>query len=299
MFDDDGNLSSNESAIAVVSKPEAALALQPGTPEFERTSCWMAQEYHDGTREIERLIRALHERCERLEAAFALNVDDYARFGVDVHYNGHSYALRYNADLAPMFAAMKREAWGVLSNTLGIKNVMSVAKRAEFERQLESGELPPITAETIVSVLMGLAGQAKEFAQEAAKEVFDLLRPRGHWAAKFKTNNAFRVGKRVILPWYVDSAYRGSFRVCYSHEQHLTATDGVFHLLDGKGVMRENRGPLLLAINASSTGIGETEYFKFKCCKNRNLHLEFKRLDLVKELNMLAVGERVLGDDIS
>ena len=29
--------------------------------------------------------------------------------------------------------------------------------------------------------------------------------------------------------------------------------------------------------------------------KNRNLHLEFKRLDLVKELNYLGAGERVLG----
>ena len=35
-----------------------------------------------------------------------------------------------------------------------------------------------------------------------------------------------------------------------------------------------------------------------KCFKNRNLHLEFKNLELVKELNLLAAGERVLGADV-
>ena len=37
---------------------------------------------------------------------------------------------------------------------------------------------------------------------------------------------------------------------------------------------------------------------RFKCYKNRNLHLEMRRLDLVKELNGLAAGEYVLGNDM-
>jgi hypothetical protein len=55
------------------------------------------------------------------------------------------------------------------------------------------------------------------------------------------------------------------------------------------------RSPLVAAIEAAEDGHGETAYFKFKCHKNRNLHLEFKRLDLVKQLNGLATGEYVLG----
>ncbi len=72
-----------------------------------------------------------------------------------------------------------------------------------------------------------------------------------------------------------------------------------FLLLDGKGVIREHRGPLYRAIEESQDGRGQTDYFKFRCCKNRNLHLEMKRLDLVKQLNLLATAETVLGHDIT
>ncbi len=174
---------------------------------------------------------------------------------------------------------MERRAWEVLVDALGIKNVMSVAKRKAFDEQLRKGELPPVSEQTVIATMFGLTDQAKDFATEAAREVFDLLRPRGHLGGQYVTNSAFRVGRRVILPYRVDQRYgdRG-YTVNHDRSQELTAIDGIFHLLDGKGVMRENRGPLVAAINSSDkTGRGETIYFRFKCFKNRNLHLEFKR----------------------
>lgn len=269
-------------------------AAPPGSPEFERTASYMAREFTEATAEIARLVDALHVQTARLDAAFRVDQEDrYSRFGITLGYDGQR-----DIDLDDLHKAMERRAWDVLVDTLGIKNVMSVAKRKLFDEQLKRGELPPVSEQTIVAILIGLADQAKDFARDAAREVFDLLRPRGHWGGQYATNNAFRVGRRVILPWKVELGYGGGFRVHYGCEQTLTAIDGVFHLLDGKGIMRENKGPLVAAINATDrTGRGETAYFRFKCFKNRNLHLEFKNLELVKQLNLLATGERVLGED--
>jgi len=176
---------------------------------------------------------------------------------------------------------------------------MSVKKRKDFDEQLERGDLPDITEESILDILIGLCGQAQDFAKEMALEVFSILRPRGHWGGEYKTNDAFRVGRRVILPGRVDQwTSEHKFHVSYYHEQDITAIDAVFHLLDGKGVLKVNRGPLYQAINDSRDGRGETDYFRFKCFKNRNLHLEMKRLDLVRQLNLLATGEHVLGHDM-
>jgi hypothetical protein len=61
-------------------------------------------------------------------------------------------------------------------------------------------------------------------------------------------------------------------------------------LLDGKGVPGGYASPLMDAIQTSRTGTGETDYFEFRCCVNRNLHITFKRLDLVKQLNAVAGG---------
>ena len=289
----------NETALILRSTDDitaAAAPGAPGSPEFARTASHMAREFTAATTEIARLVRALHAQTQRLDEAFRTDdADTYSRFGVELEYDG-----RRRVDLDDMHEAMERRAWDVLVDKLGIKNVMSVAKRKAFDEQLKSGTLPPVSEQTITATLIGLVDQAADFATEAAREVFDLLRPRSGWGGQYATNSAFRVGRRVILPYRVERRYGGDgYRVDYHREQELTAIDGVFHLMDGRGIMRENKGPLIKAINATdTTGRGETEYFRFRCFKNRNLHIEFKRLDLVKQLNGLAAGEYVLGDDV-
>lgn len=49
-------------------------------------------------------------------------------------------------------------------------------------------------------------------------------------------------------------------------------------------------------ITNSPDGTGKTDYFRFRCCLNGNLHLEFLRLDLVAKLNAVAGGNRLRTD---
>lgn len=67
----------------------------------------------------------------------------------------------------------------------------------------------------------------------------------------------------------------------------------MFALLDGKPGVTTHQGWLADAICAADGGIGETEYFAFKCYGNGNLHLRFKRMDLVKKLNAVAGGRNL------
>lgn len=260
----------------------------------EQTARDMARVFQARVAEMSRLMVRMDECGDEMSSI--LDPDNTTYNGFRVSF-GYSHDYRYSSTSRDeIFDKMKRHAWRIIFNRLGLRNIMSVKRREEFEKQLESGDVPEITEDTIVSVIKGMAGQAKDFAKEAAREVFDLLRPNGSYHKSYKTNSVFRVGKRVILGWMVEHGYgKGKFRVSYRKEQLTTAIDAVFHLLDGKGIMREDRGPLYQAINASETGSGETEYFKFRGFKNGNLHLTFKRLDLVKQLNGLAVGEFVLG----
>lgn len=258
----------------------------------EATACQLARTYAANIALIRSNIEQLKQCTKNLREAFG---EHDSRYHFDINL---SYQHGRTSSEDGIYDGMKRAAWRILSNKLGLRNVMSVKRRKEFDEQLERGELPEITEETIVTVLLGLIGQAKEFAKEAAKEVFDILRPRG-WSSKYKTNNVFKIGKRVILAYAVERGWSDTngFRASYHKEQELIAIDGVFHLMDGKGIMREDRGPLVKAISEAKEGKGETPYFSFKCFKNRNLHIQFKRLDLVKQLNGLAVGEFVLGED--
>lgn len=270
----------------------------PGSPEFEANATYMAREFSEALASITEAFDKMTAATKRIDAAFRCERDGdlsaWSRFGLDLEYRRHRCA-----DAAEIREHLEREAWGVLVEKMGLRNVMSVAKRKEFDEQLQRGELPPVSEQTITGILLGLAGQAKDFARDAAREVFDILRPRGAWREKFATNDPFRVGRRVILSNRVERGYNGGFRANYHYQQELTAIDGIFHMLDGQGIMRENRGPLVKAIEeCGNAGRGETSYFRFKCFKKGTLHLEFKNLELVKELNLLAAGERVLGEDV-
>ena len=140
-------------------------------------------------------------------------------------------------------------------------------------------------------MMEGTLAQVHTFIEEAVKEVFEFLRPPG---SRFKTNSEFEIGKRVILRYACETNYQGGFRLDFYREQNIRGIDNVFHALDGNGTVHTHRGPLVDAINqCGRDGQGETQYFRFKCFLNRNLHLEFKRLDLVAKLNQVAGGMRL------
>lgn len=84
----------------------------------------------------------------------------------------------------------------------------------------------------------------------------------------------------------------------YRRNAEATALEKVFLALDGKGmVTRTHHSDLYQAIvECGEDGIGETDYFAFRCFKNGNLHLTFKRPDLVRRLNQIAGGKRLRGE---
>jgi hypothetical protein len=58
--------------------------------------------------------------------------------------------------------------------------------------------------------------------------------------------------------------------------------------------LKQNCAEFAGVLNSSPNGEGQTEYFRFRSFKNGNLHLWFLRGDLVKEMNSVAGGEKVL-----
>jgi hypothetical protein len=128
-----------------------------------------------------------------------------------------------------------------------------------------------------------------DLLDETISEAFETLRPR---RSHLKTNSEYEVGKKVILSYIVEVGY--SFMATYA-ENRLRSIDNAFHLLDGKGPIKYP-GDLVTTLRSAlqqKTIRCETEYFSCEWYKNGNLHLTFKRLDLVRELNKRAGGSRL------
>lgn len=191
-------------------------------------------------------------------------------------------------------AKLKKDAWAVIVERMELRRLLSIRRRTELDSQIEKGELPELSIENVMALFETSAANVNTYLEEAVKEVFDYLRPP---QSKYKTNTEFELGKRVILTWQVEKGWsRGKFRVNYHRDKHLTALDNVFHMIDGKGPVKSYHGPLYNAITDSPDGTGSTDYFKFRCCLNGNLHLEFLKPALVSKLNAIAGGSRLRTD---
>jgi hypothetical protein len=278
----------------------------------------MASAYQEGIARIRKATAELHEAQELIVKAFG---------------DGYHFSLRYhhmsdNISISPecwrdIEREFHRAAWSAILAKTGIYKVMSSKRAQELREALgeyggkrtyfrdSNGDavlsdprdplnaFPPITPETITQVVKGYASSATEFLEEAVKQEYDYWKPSPYNCRerrKYKRNDEFVLGKRIIRSYMVTTGWGGKFRIQYGQpEEHCTALDNIFHMLDGKKGLEGYRGPFVDTVNASATGAGETDYFKFKCHLNGNLHLEFKRLDLLALFNRVAGRNRLPG----
>lgn len=255
----------------------------------------MAAVYQTNIEQILTLRRQLMNAMRQIREAFPGSYRSLKTFELKVEVCGETDDLAIRRE-------MKRAAWAILIGKLGLHRVMSTRKRAEMDDAFSNvtrrsktdpiDKFPEITPEAMLEVLTGYASSAQEFLTESIEEVYRWLKP--HQNDDYKTNvaNRWKLTRKVILSYALaDSQYSRTYGVSYSDttQRMLHALDNIMHLLDGRGIPHEHYGPLLTAIGNTRTdgnGRGETEYFRFRCCKNRSLHLEFKRADLVQQFNV-------------
>lgn len=251
--------------------------------------------YEDACRKVQDGYRLLEEAEKQLNSVLGERYFEFATIDHYDHKKGKAAADHIKSKL-------KKNVWKGLIDRLGLRKILSVKRAEEFDKKFNDKRewdndpdiFPEITTINVFDLFQSLMGSSNDFAKEAVMEVYQFLHPHvAAWNKQYKTNekNAkFDLGEKVILVWWVEGSYSRSspFRVPYGHEAEFVALDRVFHLLDGAGIPKGYKSPLVDAINMSPTGTGETEYFKFKCYRNRNLHLTFKRMDLVQELNQIA-----------
>lgn len=195
---------------------------------------------------------------------------------------------------ARVLGRINERIWTHVVKLMEIRTVLSIAKAKELDDQLKEGKFPEITYDNIFNTFLAIMAQAKDFAAEQIREVYNWLLPRSETARQYKTNTMWELGKKVIK-YGIERPYHSAdtWKISYWYEQNYIALDKAFHILDGKAMPKENYyGPLVTAIRQAKgeQPEGETDYFRFKLYGNGNIHITFKRADLVREFNRVAGG---------
>lgn len=196
---------------------------------------------------------------------------------------------------------IKQKAWRYAYEKMNIKRFLSVKRMKQFDEGFyNEKEIPEFSSKNVYDMLGSAVNSAKDYLEEAILEVYEYLRPASkQWNSGHKTNEKhgkYALGKKVIITGVMTTSYGFGLRVndYYGRSNKLIAVDRVFHALDGKPVDNDKVYVSELVDAINTQGTGETQYFKFRAHKNGNLHLEFKRMDLVKKLNKVAGCETEL-----
>ncbi len=253
---------------------------------------------------IRDVVTVYEEQVTRLRACYATMADIQQKLSEQFAGDGVTLAVGRKRErhdwseesLAEGIRHIDVQVWRRLVDKLEVRRFLSIRKARELDEAIEKHAMPPITYENVMGLLLTFQQQGQEFAKEAVREVFERLRVR---CSKLKTNSEFEVGPKVILPLAVEyRPWSGKAGVRSFSEQDLRALENVFHLLDGKAARnRDHYSAAQQAIEAVPFGeTTETELFVLRAFANGNLHVTFKRPDLVAKLNQVAGGKRLRGE---
>lgn len=187
-----------------------------------------------------------------------------------------------------------RQVWGHVIGMTDLERLMDKTAKDGFRQQLMK-EPPEFTAGNVVATLRQFVADADTIFKRGIAVAFSALDRR------FRSHDGWKIGSRVIL----DRAFSGmgSWNYYSNQRDSLQDIERVFQVLDEKpapdGDPVPTRYPgIVAAIEEDRHGKGygakqsesESEYFKARCYLNGNLHLWFKRDDLVDRVNRL-LGE--------
>lgn len=257
------------------------------------TAVKLAAEYKAAVESLKQINADLLATRQRLADAFDVERSGYD-FDVSLHYRGRGESIEQ------VLKSMKLAAWRAILDRLKIRSVMSSKRVRELDSAL-SGDpadaFPEIDPDNIEDVARGYVMSAIDFLEEAVAEEYEFWRPNLHVRNERYVRNdgsEFALQAKIIKGWMVERCNWGNtkWRPRYGNESHIRALDNIFHMLDDKGPLTTYMGELGAAIS-NSDGTGETDYFKFKCFQNGNLHLWIRRNDLLDKFNQIAGRNRL------
>ncbi len=177
------------------------------------------------------------------------------------------------------------DVWTHVVNATELQRLMDKKAKDKLREQLRTSPAE-FTEETALATLQSFASQAGDIFRRGIAEVFSNLDRR------FRSHDGFKVGSRIILSRAFNEF--GSWNYGRQHRDTLQDIERTFHVLEAKPVPLDYAG-VVGAIDAARRGKGwggahtevETEYYRVRVFLNGNVHLWFKRKDLVEKVNEL------------
>jgi Domain of unknown function (DUF4942)/Methyltransferase small domain len=205
-------------------------------------------------------------------------------------------------------AAVRTDFWRRTLNLKEVRSRLTSKKQAEFEDQIKTRCHMDFTTSNIRQFVLNLLGSHEKTITDSVLEIFEMFTKKYCWSDGlyddnvhyfngWKTNKAFKIGKKVIIPIYSSYGhpfvdYSGRWKLDYKAAENLRDIDTVFNYFDGMAPYLSMHQAIEQAFAAGKSSGIQSEYFKITVYKKRTIHLTFKNQDILRRFNIVACRGR-------
>lgn len=193
---------------------------------------------------------------------------------------------------------IRKKYWAALFTAPQFMEQLTSNLRNEMSKRIEELADYEFSKFNILEIMVQMNAHVNEGVEKTIMSLFDDWTRKYHWDDHatnrhyfdgWKTNDAFAVNKKVIIPMYAYSEWSGSFDLDYKCREALEDIERVFNYLDG-GRTQEMKlyDVLRKATEERQTSKVETKYFFLTFYKKGTCHLEFKDMNLLARFNIFA-----------
>lgn len=185
---------------------------------------------------------------------------------------------KFKRDIDETRRSIDAGCWDYLLDAAGLKTFMDATAIAKFREENEKAPAE-VTMDNLAATFETLSANRVEMFDRGVINLFTKL---DH---TFKTNPSFRLDKKIIMDGAFTQYGWNHHRDCQDQIRDL---DRIMHMLDGKQP-KNNAGDAAAIVGSARTrpATVHTDYFEFRIFQNGNLHILFKRPDLVLGINRI------------
>jgi predicted RNA methylase len=190
--------------------------------------------------------------------------------------------------------------WNILFQTKELSKLFTERVRAQFSMRIQEMRSFDFTAENIRRLYAELSADLSSNIEEAILYQFDNLSYQNsmdknsniHYYNGWKTNSAYRINKKVIIPCYgLHERWYWSF---YNARDILCELEKIFTYLDGGKEDGKNMDTILYELNSHEYN-GErihAKYFDIEFKKKGTIHIWFTNEELLKKFNIFGANKK-------
>jgi len=210
---------------------------------------------------------------------------------------------------------LRKTYWRKILDFEKVKERMTIKKIDEFNVHLQQNEYMDFTEKNIHIFIMNLINNYENILIDAVLEIFDKMTINNAWHEDlhtknihyfngWKTNKAYYVNKKVILPFY--SSYGGAFydtcfnrwKLDYKVKEQFNDIDKIAHYFSGRSEYYSIADSVSKAMEQGKTKNIESTYFFITVFKKGTAHFTFKDEDVLRRFNITACkGKNWLPED--